>query len=146
MKKLVLALLAVVLMSGVAFASQDINKIIDNKTFSQTGTTHELVSSAIHTGDAERVSFFVTYNPTKTGVSASVTFEASLEGVTWGRVYPEIGGVTNPIWISTTETKILSLPVNMTLPQMRIGLTVPNDTSYGSTDTARVTVTVVEQK
>lgn len=144
-KKLLLLALVVMLASPV-FAGQDVNKVIDNKTFSHRGTTHELTSTARYIGDAKRVSFFVTYNPTRDGVSAAVTFEASLEGVTWGQVFPEYGSVTDPLYISTTKTYVFSLPGDYALPQIRIGVKSPNDNSYISTDISRITVTIVEQK
>ena len=145
MKKLVLVLLAVVLMSGVAFASQDINKIIDNVSLQTTFRTN--TSATSYVGDAERVTYFVTYNPSRVGVTADVTAEASLEGVTWAPVYLDYAGVTSPKNIlSVTNTYLLSVPRELTLPQIRIGVNVPTPSGYGDTDVARVTVTVVEKK
>jgi hypothetical protein len=143
-KKLLLLALVVLLASPV-WASQTTTKIIDNVSLTRAFRVNTHGTSYV--GDAERVTYFVTYNPTRTGVTANITAEASLEGVTWGPVYLDYAGVTSPKNIlSTTNTYVLSLPKELTLPQIRIGIDVPEPSGYGSTDVARVTVTVVEKK
>jgi len=84
-KKLLLLALAVVVMASPAWGAQTQKKIIDNVSLTRAFRVNTHGTSYV--GDAVRVPYFVTYNPTRTGVTANITADASLEGVTWGPVY-----------------------------------------------------------
>ena len=87
------------------------------------------VEDSINIGDAERVSFFVTYDETEVGggVSVAVTMQISYDGTTWlaASFYDYAGGAT----LQTSETISADgsyycwFNPDMAIPQVKLILT-----------------------
>jgi hypothetical protein len=154
MKKLVLALLAVVLMSGVSFASQ-----VENEIVAETLSTSNPVGEAdLNIADSKRVSFFVNLNNNRTtaAVTATITAAISLNGTDWTDIswMDTDGGVTPQTTEDTTlkkqqyvgwldnrnQAKYIRIRVN----SKELGLNW--NSMYTSADNATLSVTVVQDK
>ena len=153
MKKLVLVLLAVVLMCGVAHASQVRNEIID-ETLSKSSAVSE---ADLGIESAKRVSFFVNLDNSATtaAVTATVTAAMSLNGTDWTDIsWMDVAGGVTP---QTTETTTLEnqtyvgwIHPTLIARYIRIRVKAVNlydyPGAYGATTTADLNVTIVQDK
>lgn len=151
MKKLVLALFAVVLLCGVSYAAQTQDEIIDATIAEATPA----LEGDCYIGDARSVAFFTTINCNRTtaSVTATVTAAASVDGVNWQDIswMDTAGGVTPQTTETTTlkkQTYVGWLDNRLAAKFIRIRVQDANMYAYSNTtgDSATVTVTVVQDK
>lgn len=148
MRKIGLMVFGLLLLANIAFAGQTETEIIDT-TLSTTTTGAE---ADVYIGDADRVTFFITYDSAwdTAAVTAVVTVAISLDGTNWQDIsWFDVAGGPTP---QTSETLTLDgtytgwLFRGVTAPRLRIRVSLPNYAVYGPEDTAGVTVTVVQKK
>lgn len=143
-----LAVFIVMLMAVPCYAA-NVNKEIIDTTLN---TTTPFTAENLYIGDAEKVSFFVTYDSSRAtaAVTANVTMAASIDGINWTDIsWFDVAGGGIP---QTSETLSLdgtyvgwmfySLPAQ----QIRIRANMVNSAVYGPGETAGITVTIVENK
>ena len=144
--KLTCVLLVLVLFACSAYAGQDIVTMIDAETLTGGSDT---VAADRYIGDADRVTFFVTYDQdgTTVAVTASVTVAISVDGINWQDIswFDVAGGVT-PVTseiLGADATYTGWLDKAITAPYIRIRVTTsgPDDSV-----TADATVTLVVDK
>ena len=144
--KILSVVLAVLLLTAPVFAGQTQTEIIDTKLTKAAPAS----SGDKFVGDANKVSFFVTYQSSSaTGtVTADITMAASLDGVSWGQCYWMDGqnNVTNTYTLKDSSVYGMWLPQDVTIPQMRISVNATNYSTYDYQRTADISVTVVEKK
>lgn len=154
MKKLFIALLAVVLMCGAACASQVRNEIID-ETLS---ITNPVAEADLYVAESGRVAFFATIdnNRTTASVTATVTAAYSIDGTNWTDIswMDVAGGVTPQTSESTTsaeqtyvgwvDNRLIGKFIRIRVNATELGL------NYGSrfvaADNATISVTIVQEK
>lgn len=153
MNKVCLIVLLMALMASPVFAAQTQRTIVNGVTINRATPETE---GTINVSDAEKIAFFVTYNSssTTTGVTATVTASASVDGVNWQDIswFDVAGGVTPQTSeaLDTNGTSYIGwFDKALTAPYIRIGLDITeagDATIYGPVETATITVTVVEKK
>lgn len=102
MKKLLLALLACLFITGQVWASPDNKTIIDETQLDDDPTS--VTSDTVNIQGYKEVGFWVKYDETEVGnsISAAVTVDVSYDGTTWLDMYfYDIGGTTTG---QTSET------------------------------------------
>jgi hypothetical protein len=148
-RKIFIALVLLGLMVSPAFSAQTSWTMIDDETLAYSNYAEEADRNI---EDAQRITFFVTYDSSRTtaAVTAVVTAAMSVDGTNWQDIswFDVAGGGTPQTseTLSTDTTYIGWVDPIMIAPYMRIRVTLPNYLKYGPTDTADVTVTLVETK
>ena len=158
MKKIIAVVLAMMLMSGVCYATQTQRTIMDEESLTRLNTAEE---ADIYVGDAKRVSFFVVNDSSLTteGATCSVTVAVSIDGDKWQDInwYDILGtttkqtsenlgnyngnGIGDGVYYGWFDT-------NMTMPMLRFRVTMDSTaaTQIGSAAYNNVTITVIEDK
>ena len=160
MKTWILFLLVALLASPV-YAGQTTSKIIDSKVINRSSP---VAQGDIYLGDADKVTFFVTYdsNRVTAAITANLTAAVSLDGINWQDIsWLDVAGGVTPV---TSEDLSFSNPsdgnyvgvldYSVTAPYLKIYIKVNNDTTLLSTgkrvlgpvEAATVSVTVIERK
>src|SRR3990167_362364 len=155
MKRAWLVALILVLSASPLFAAQTTKTLINDETISGSSPAVEADS---YIGDAEKVTFFITYdsNRTTAAVTAKVTIAVSIDGTNWHDIswFDVAGGATPQTsedlsFVAGDGTYVGWFDKSLTAPQMRIrvNITAAGITkSYGPGETADVTVTIIEKK
>jgi len=151
MKKILLTLLAVLFFASPVYSAQTQTEIIESTTLSKSNLA---IEGQRYVGDAEKVSFFVTYDSSRetAAVSATVTAAYSIDGINWQDIsWFDVAGGATPV-----TSEVLQLDGNyvgwfdkaLTAPiiRIRVHLKDVHDVAYGDGETAGVTVTIVESK
>lgn len=148
-RKVLLAFVLLALFCAPLYAGAVKNEIISSVTLDKTST---VTGDYIYTGDAKRVSFFVSYDSSDatTGVTVSVTASFSYDGVNWTPAcwYDTNGGVTPQTEeiLSSDGTYAGWFPNNAPVPYIRIGIRMDNAEVYGLSETGTVTVKIVKDE
>lgn len=145
MKKLMLALALLALLAGQVYAGQDVVTVIDGETLSGSSDAVEVDR---YIGDADRVTFFVTYDQdaTTTAVTSTVTVAVSYDGTNWQDVsWFDVAGGATPVTseeLTSDATYVGWLDKALTAPYMRIRVSSSGETGMS----ADVTVVLVVDK
>jgi len=144
-KKLLFAIALVALLAGQVYAGQVITEIIPEETL--TGTS-DRVEADLNIADAEKVTFFVTYDQdgSTVGVTSTVSVAVSLDGTNWQDIswFDVAGGVTPQTseQLTTDATYVGWLDSRLTSKYIRIA--VKSSGAVG--ENADVAVNLVEDK
>lgn len=155
MKKVLVLMAMVMLLSGVCYATQTQRDIMDEVSITKTATAAE---ADVYVGDAKRVSFFVvnSSNLTTEGATCSVTAAISKDGITWQDIdWSDVAGGSTK---QTSETLGVAgkgygtyyawFDNAMTMPILRFRVVMDSTAAsgLGAADYNKITITVVEEK
>lgn len=162
MKRILVAVLGIMLMSGVCYASQTQKTLIDGV---QLGLSTTATEAEMYVGDAKRVSFFVVNDSTKAteGVTCTVTAAVSIDGEKWQDLnWSDVaGGSTKQTSEALHGAEVASLggfagdgvyyawfDEDMTMPLIRFRVTLDSTAAgqIGVAEYNKITITVIEDK
>jgi hypothetical protein len=147
MKKLLLAVLALLLATGVSFAGGVRRTIIPLTTISNATTGVNVTSGAVEILGMERPTFIVKYDETDAGtsVNGSIALTCSYDGLTnWTALnfYDLAGGSTNQTseLLATDSVYLMWLGDQISVPYVNMTITSAN---VNSTNTANVSAYLI---
>lgn len=158
MKKVLLALVAIALIAGPAFAGQNVRELVNDTELSIYDRYVDADATVLN---CKKVAFFVTNDPTENThtVTVSATAEISYDGTTWlAAQFKDFAGGTTFQSTQNIDSNgyYFWLDENTIAPYVRIGITLGGTTlppdsptsswDYGHDENASVSVQIIREQ